>query len=66
MFEAKYACDKKDCKVIDHSHYVGEYRGFVHNICTLKCTISKKIVAIFHNGSKHNNHFCHKRVSRKI
>ena len=27
MFEDKYANVKKYCKVIDHCHYIGEYRS---------------------------------------
>lgn len=66
MFEDKYAYDKKDCKVIDHSHYVDEYRGLVHNICTLKYSISKKTVVIFDIGSKHNNHFTIKEFAERF
>ena len=35
-FENKCLKDKKYCKVRDHCHYIGEYRGAVHNICNLK------------------------------
>ena len=49
-FEGKYAKDKKYCKVWDHSHYVGEYKGAAHSICNLKYSISKETAIIFHNG----------------
>ena len=29
-------CKKQYCKVRDHCHYAGEYRGAVHNLCILK------------------------------
>ena len=30
--EDKYLKDKKYCKVRNHCHYIGEYRGAEHNI----------------------------------
>ena len=41
-FENKYLNDKKYCKVRDHCHYAGEYRGAVHSICNLKYNVPKK------------------------
>ena len=40
-FENKYLKGKKYCKVRDHCHYKGEYRGAVHSICNLKCSVPK-------------------------
>ena len=33
----------KCCKVRDHCHYLGEYRGAVHSICNLKYSVPIKI-----------------------
>ena len=39
----KYLKDKKYCKVRDHCHYIGEYRGDVHSTCNLEYSLPKKI-----------------------
>ena len=36
QFEDKQAKDKHYCKVRDHCHYPGEYRGAKHSICNVK------------------------------
>ena len=41
-FENKYLKDKKYCKVRDHCHYLGKYRGTAHSICNLKNSLPKK------------------------
>ena len=38
-FEDKHATNKKYCKVRDHCHYSGEYRGAAHSICNLKYSV---------------------------
>ena len=64
-FEEKYAKDKKYCKVRDHCHHTGEYRGAGHCICNLKYGIPKKITIIFHNGSNYDYHFIIKELAEK-
>ena len=44
--------DKKYCKVRDHCHYTGEYRGAAHSIYNLKYSVPKSIPIVFHNGSR--------------
>ena len=39
----------KKCKVRDHGHYTGEYRGAAHSISNLKYSIPKKISKVFHD-----------------
>ena len=53
----KYVKDKKYCKVRDHCHYTGEYKGAVQSICTLEYSVPKKFPVAFHNGSNYDYHF---------
>ena len=54
--------DKKYCKVRDHCHYTGKYRGATHSICNLKCSVPKNICIVFHNGSNYDYHFIIKQL----
>ena len=42
-FENEYSKDKKYCKVRDHCHYTGKYRGAANSICNLKYSVTKKM-----------------------
>ena len=55
--EREFNTDKKYCKVRDHCHYTGKYRGAAHIISNLHCKIPKEIPVLFHNGSAYNYHF---------
>ena len=35
--------------VRDQSHYTAEYRGVLHSICILECSVPRKIPIAFHN-----------------
>ena len=65
-FENKWAKDKKYCEVLDHSHYIGEYRGAVHSISDFKYSIPKEITIIFHNGSNYDYHFIIKQAAEEF
>ena len=56
-FENKYLKDKRHCKVRDHCHYAGEYRGAAHTICNLKCSVPKKIPIVFHKRWRYGYQF---------
>ena len=43
------------CKVRDHCHYKGKYRGVAHSICYLK-QLLRDIVIAFHNESSCDYH----------
>ena len=62
----KYFKDKKYCKVRDHCHYIGKYRGAAQNICNLKGGVAKRKPVVFHNGSKYDHHFIIKELAEKI
>ena len=65
-FENKYLKDKKQCKVKDHCHYTGEYRGAVHSIFNLKYYVPKNIPTAFHKGSNYDYHFIIKQLAEKF
>ena len=58
--------DKKYCKVKDHYHFTGEYRGAMHSICNLKYSVSKTIRIAFHNGSNYDYHFIIKKSVEEL
>ena len=65
-FENKYLRDKKYCKVRDHCHHTGEYRGVAHGICNLKDSVPKKISIVFHNGSNYDYCFIIKELAEEF
>ena len=65
-FENKYLKDKKQCKVKDHCHYTGVYRGTAHRICNLKYYVPKNISIAFHKGSNYDCHFIIKQFAEKF
>ena len=62
----KYAKYKKYCKVRDHCHYTGEYRGAAHSLCDLKYSIPKQITVIFHNESNYDYCFIIKELAEEF
>ena len=57
--------DKKYCKVRNHCHYTGEYRGAAHSICNLKNIVPEEIPIAFHNGLNYDYHFIIKEFAKK-
>ena len=43
---------KKYCKLGDHCHFTGKYRGAAHSTCNLKYKVPKYIPLVFLNGSR--------------
>ena len=62
----EFSTDKKYCKVRDHCHYTGQYRGAAHSICNLRYQIPKEIPVVFHNGSTYDYHFIIKQLAREF
>ena len=49
--------DTKGCKVRDHNHLTGEYRGCAHNVCNLNFNYKDfKIPIFFHNLKNYDAH----------
>ena len=70
--EICYICKKeydknyeKNCKVRDHCHYTGKYRGAAHNICNLRYKIPKDIPVVFRNGSTYDYYFIDKELVKE-
>ena len=55
--------NKKYCKVRNHCHYTGEYRGAAHSICNIKYNVPKNIPIVFHKGSSYDHHFIIKELA---
>lgn len=58
-----YACgerfdnkSKEYCKVRDHCHYTGKYRGALHSKCNLKLKRTRTIPVFAHNLSGYDSH----------
>ena len=58
--------DNNYCKVRDHCHYTGEYRGAAHSIFNLKYSVLEKILISFHNGSNYDYHFVIKELAEEF
>ena len=49
--------DKKGCKVRDHCHVTGKYRGCAHNVCNINFNYKDiKIPVFFHNLKNYDAH----------
>ena len=55
---------KRMCKVIDHCHFTGKYRGAAHSSCNLHYKVPKVIPVVFHNGSTYDNHFIIRQLTK--
>ena len=58
--------DIKYCKVRDHCHYAGEYRGAAHSIYNLEYSVPKNIHIVFHNGSNYDYNFFTKELRKEF
>ena len=47
-FNEEFNEDKNYCKVSNHCHYTGKYRGTAHGIYNLRCKTPKEISVVFH------------------
>ena len=70
LCEKEFCIDKKSkeyknyCKVRDHCHFTGKYRGAAHSICNLKHKVTKFVPVVLHNGSKYDNHLIIKQLAK--
>ena len=59
-----YICKEK--LLLDHSYYIGEYRGAAHSICDLEYSAPKTIPIFFHNGPNYDYHFIIKELPEEF
>ena len=57
--------NEKYQQVKDHCHYIGKFRGAVHNYCNLRYNIPKNIPIVIHNAV-YNTHFIIKQLAEKF
>ena len=58
--------NKKYYKVRDHCHYIGKFRGAIHNICNLTYKTPKEITVVFHNGSTYDSYFIINQLAKEF
>ena len=58
--------NKKYCKVRDHCHYTGKYRGAALDICNVRYKTPKEIPVVFHNSSTYDYHFIIKELAQEF
>ena len=54
---------KEFCKVRDHCHYTGKYRGALHSKCNLQLKRSRSIPVFAHNLTGYDSHLFVKRLA---
>lgn len=57
---------KKYYKFRNHWHFIGKYRGAVHNVCYMRYITPKEIPVAFYNGSKYHYHFIIKELAEEF
>ena len=62
----EFRTDKKYCKVRDHFHDTGQYRGAALSICNFRYQIPKDIPVVFHNGSTYDYHFIIRELAKEF
>ena len=64
-FDHKYTNDKNNCKVKDHCHYTGKYRGTAHSIRNLQYNLPIYEI-VFRNRSNYDYHFIIKNLAKEF
>ena len=66
FFKKNLAGDKNHCRIREHCHCRGKYRGVAHSICNLKFDVPNEIPVVFRRSSNYDYQFIIKELANEF